>query len=106
MTKTNAETGEKNYPCRWLTLKTSSLRGLTKFKIFFLKVEHERELPISKPNSFHSTNADRKKELRKKLFFILNWGITKFRLFIVWYEMLFEGIKSSKYFGDCSLTIL
>ena len=34
----------------------------------------------------------------KKLFLILNWGISKFRLFLVWYEMLFQGIKSYKYF--------
>ena len=88
-------------PFGWLTLKTSLLRGLVKFKIFFLKVEYERELRI-----FHSTNADGKKELRKKLFLNLNWGITKFRLFLVWYKMLLEGINSCKYFGYCSLTIL
>ena len=83
-----------------LTLKTLLLRGFIKSKIFFLKVEYKRELRISESNLFHSTNADGKKELRKKLFLILNWGITKFRQFLVWYEMLFEGIKSDKYFGD------
>ena len=67
-------------PLGWLTLKTL-LRGLIKLKIFFLKVEHEGELRISKSNLFHSTNVDGKKKLRKKLFLILNWGITKFRLF-------------------------
>ena len=30
----------------WLTLKTSLLRGLIRFKIFFLKVEYEGELQI------------------------------------------------------------
>ena len=93
-------------PFGWLTLKTSLLRGLIKFKIISLKVEYEGELRISECNLFHSTNADGKKELRKKLFLILNWGVTKFQLFLVWYEMLFEGIKSYKYVGDCSLTIL
>ena len=93
-------------PFGWLALKTSLLRGFIKFKIFFLKVEYEGELRISESNLLHSTNADGKKEFRKKLFLFLNWGITKFRLFLVWYEMLFEGVKSYKYFGDCSLTIL
>ena len=89
-----------------LTLKTLLLRGFIKSKIFFLKVEYKRELRISESNLFHSTNADGKKELRKKLFLILNWGITKFWQFLVWYEMLFEGIKSDKYFGDYSLIVL
>ena len=93
-------------PFGWLTLKTSLLRGLIKIKIFFWKVGYEGELRISESNLFHSTNADGKKGVGKKLFLILNWGITKFRLFLVWYEMLFEGIKSYKYFGGCSLTIL
>ena len=31
----------------WLTLKTSLLRGLIRFKIFFLKVEYEGELQIT-----------------------------------------------------------
>ena len=44
MTKTNVETGEKNSPFGWLTLKTSLLQGLIKFKIFFLKVKYEGEL--------------------------------------------------------------
>ena len=44
----------------WPTLKTLSLRGLIRFKIFFLKVEYEEELRISKSNLFHSTNAGRK----------------------------------------------
>ena len=71
MTKNNAETGEKISPFVWLTLRTSLLRGLIKFKIFFLKVEYEGELRISEFDLFHSTNADRKKELRKKLFLTL-----------------------------------
>ena len=58
-------------PFVWLTLRTSLLRGLIKFKIFFLKVEYEGELRISEFDLFHSTNADRKKELRKKLFLTL-----------------------------------
>ena len=76
MTKTSTETSEKNYSF-WLTLKTSLLGGLIKFKIFFLKDEYEEELRISESNLFHSTNADGKKELRKKLFLTLNWGTTK-----------------------------
>ena len=55
----------KSSPFGWLTLKTSLLRGLIKFKIFFLKVEYEGELRISASNLFHSTNANEKKELRK-----------------------------------------
>ena len=51
----------------WLTLKTSLLQGLIKFKIFFLKVEDEGELRIFETNLFHSINADGKNELRKKL---------------------------------------
>ena len=70
-------------PFGWLTLKASLLRGLIKSTIFLLKAEYEGELRISKSNLFHSTNTDGKKELRKKLFLILNWGITKFRLFLV-----------------------
>ena len=38
----------------------------------FLKTECEGELQISVSNLFHSLNADRKKELRKKLFLTLN----------------------------------
>ena len=74
--------------------------------MFFLKTEYEEELGISKLNLLHSTTADGKKELRRrKLFLALNWGMTKFWLFVS-YELLFEGIKSKKYFGGCSLTIL
>ena len=74
--------------------------------MFFLKTEYEEELGISKLNLLHSTTADGKKELRRrKLFLALNWGMTKFWLF-VWYELLLERIKSNKYFGGCSLTIL
>ena len=76
MTKTSAETGEKNYSF-WLTLKTSLLGGLIKFKISFLKDEYEEELRISESNLFHSTKGDGKKELKKKLFLTLNWGINK-----------------------------
>ena len=56
----------------WLKLKTSLLRGLIKFKIFFLKVEYEGELRISEFYLFHSTIAHGKNELRKTLFLILN----------------------------------
>ena len=66
-------------PLGWLTLKTSLLRGLIKFKMFSLKTEYEEELGISKLNLLHSTTADGKKELRRrKLFLALNWGMTKF----------------------------
>ena len=60
MTKTNEEMGEKIRSSWWPTLKTLSLRGLIRFKIFFLKVEYEEELRISKSNLFHSTNTGRK----------------------------------------------
>ena len=60
-------------PLGWLTLKTSLLQGLIKFKMFFLKTEYEEELGISKLNLLHSTTADGKKELRRrKLFLALN----------------------------------
>ena len=71
MTKTNAEMGEKNQSFWIADVKTSLLRGLMKFKTFFLKVEYEGELRIFESNLFHSTNADEKKkkrELKKKLF--------------------------------------
>ena len=45
-------------PFGWLTLKTSLLRGLIKFKTFFLKVKYEGEFRTSKSNLFHSTDAD------------------------------------------------
>ena len=77
----------------------SLLQGL--IKIFFLKVEYEGELRISESNLFHSTNADEKKKLRRKLFLTLNSAITKFWPFLVWYELLFEGLKWNKYFGEC-----
>ena len=48
-----------------MTLKTSLLRGLIKFKIFFLKDEYEGELRISESNLFHSTNAGEKKQKTK-----------------------------------------
>ena len=64
MTNTNEEKGEKISPFGWLTLKTSLRRGLIKFKIFFLKVESERELPIFEFNLFHSTNTDGENELK------------------------------------------
>ena len=54
-------------------VKNIVTRGLIKFKIFSLKVEYEGELGIPESNLFHSTNADGKKELRKKLFLTLNW---------------------------------
>ena len=54
-------------PFGWLTLKTSLLRGLRKFKIFSLKIEYEGEQPKSECNLFHSTNADGKKRIKKKV---------------------------------------
>ena len=48
-------------PFGWLTLRILSLRGLIKYKTFFLKTEHERELRIFESNLFQSTNADGKK---------------------------------------------
>ena len=65
-------------PFGWLTLKTSLLRGIIKFTFFLKKIEYGGELRISDYKSVHLTNADRKKELRKKLFLTLNWKITKF----------------------------
>ena len=41
-----------------LTFKISLLEGVIKFKIFFLKIECERELQICESNLFHSTNDD------------------------------------------------
>ena len=61
-----------------MTVKDIVIRGLIKSKIFFLKVEYEGELRIFESNLFHSTNADGKKELRKKLLPTLKWEITKF----------------------------
>ena len=60
-----------------MTLKTSSLGGLIKF---FMKIKYKVELRTFKSNLFHSTNADRKKDLRKQLFLVLNLnsGSTKF----------------------------
>ena len=46
-------------PFGWMKFKASLLRGLIKFKIFFLKDEYEDEL--TKSNLFHSTNADGKR---------------------------------------------
>ena len=54
-------------PFGWLTLKTLLLRGLIKFKIFFIKVEYERELRISESNLFHSDNANEKKGIKEKV---------------------------------------
>ena len=82
ITKTNAEIDEKISPFGWLTLKTSLPRGLTKFKIFFLKVDCEGELRISESNLLHSANTDGKKELRKDLFLTLNWGASSFSYFL------------------------
>ena len=70
-------------PFGWLRLKTLLLRGLLKFKIFFLKTECEGELQISESNLFHSTNADGKKVLSKKLFLVLNLRIPSFNYFQV-----------------------
>ena len=52
----------KMSPFGWLTLKTLLLHSFIKFKIFFLKIKYEGELPISKSNLFHSINADGKKK--------------------------------------------
>ena len=54
-------------PFGWLTLKTSLLQGLIKFKIFLFKVEYEGESRISEFNLFHSTNADGKKRIKEKI---------------------------------------
>ena len=78
-------------PFGWLMLKTLLKRGLIK-GMFFLEIGYEEELRISKSKLFHSTNADGKK--LKKLFLTFNWVINKFRLFLVWYELIFAGIKS------------
>ena len=88
-------------PFGWLTLRTTLLRGFIN-----VKVKYEGELQISEFNLFHSTKVDGEKELEKNLFLTLNLEITKFRLFLVCYELLFEVINSNKYFGECSLTIL
>ena len=53
-------------PFRWLTLKTSFLEDLIKFKTILLKVQCEGELRISESNLFHSTNADGKR-IKKKV---------------------------------------
>ena len=82
MTKTNAEMDEKISSFGWQTLKTSLPQSLTKFKIFFLKVDYKRELRISESNLLHLASADVKKELRKKLFFTLNWGASYFSYFL------------------------
>ena len=42
-----------------------------KIKTILWKVQHEGELGISESNLFHSTNADGKKELRKKLYAVI-----------------------------------
>ena len=55
-------------PFGWLTLKTSKkqlLRGLTKIKIFFIKIKYEWESRVTESNLSHSANADENKELRK-----------------------------------------
>ena len=88
-------------PFGWLTLRTTLLRGFIN-----VKVKYEGELQISESNLFHSTKVDGEKELEKNLFLTLNLEITKFRLFLVCYELLFEVINSNKYFGEGSLTIL
>ena len=47
-------------PFGWITLKTSLLRGLIKFRMSFLKIENEGELRITESNLFHSTDVDGK----------------------------------------------
>ena len=47
-------------PFGWITLKTSLLRGLIKFRMSFLKIENEGELGITESNLFHSTDVDGK----------------------------------------------
>ena len=63
------------------------------------KVELEGELRLSEFNLFHSINDDGQKRIEEKLFLTLIWKITKYWLFLVRNELLFEGIKSNKYFG-------
>ena len=90
---------------RWLTLKTSLLQGLIKFKIFFLKVEYGGVLRISKSKLFHSTNTDKKRN-KEKVIPYFKLGNHQVLTIFFWYELLFEGIKLNKYFGECSFTIL
>ena len=65
MTKTNSETSEKISPFEWLTLKTSILQGLIKFKILFLNIEYEGEFEISESILFHPTNSDGNSDCNK-----------------------------------------
>ena len=91
-------------PFEWLILKTLLKRGLTKIKMFFLELDTKKSCEY--PNPSYSIQVMLMEKKLKKLFLTFNWVITKFRLFLVWYELIFAGIKSYKYFGDCSLKIL
>ena len=64
------------FGCAFVTMRSHKVIFI--IIIFLLKVEYEGELRISESNLFHSTNADEKKKLRKKLFLTLNSAITKF----------------------------
>ena len=87
MTKANAETNVK-YESFWV-IDVKKIVGLITLKIFFLKSNMKKSY---ESNLFHSAYADGKKELRKKL---LNCEIAKFWLFLVWCELLLEGIKGT-----------
>ena len=50
------------------------LRGLIKFKFFFLKVGYEGELQISESKLFHSTNVDGKKRIKEKVILYCKLG--------------------------------
>ena len=57
-------------PFGWLTLKTSLLRGLMKFKIFFFKVKYEGELRIPKSNLFIQLMLIKRKNYGKRYSFL------------------------------------
>ena len=65
------------FGCAFVTMRSHKVIFII-IIIFLLKVEYEGELRISESNLFHSTNADEKKKLRKKLFLTLISAITKF----------------------------
>ena len=84
MIKTNAKTGEKNYSF-WVDDVTNFVTTRSyKVSNLFLKLNTKESYEY--PNLIYSIRlmVMEKKEFRKKLFLILNWGITKFPLFLVW----------------------